>query len=156
MRSHNNGYNYIFVVPAILVLTMTFAKACQNEVSKEEIPCDFYFNSWEATKQNQGATGQYWYLAENEALIFLTTEEAGLHEVGHFVDMERDYPSESKLFQDAVYEYLFNLQVKDDKLHHYIFVAYSDGRLDDTFAQLYMYALIGAHPLPTIFEEFFE
>ena len=116
--------------------------------------CEIYFNSWEIAKRDQGATGQYWYLAENEALIFIMDEASALHEVGHFVDMEKGYPSQDVAFQNAVDEYVNNPPTDvQDELHHYLFVALQDELYDEAYAQLYMWNIL--HELPIEFEEFY-
>lgn len=147
-----------------LILLLVFLVSCVPVAeASTDIPtletqsmnCDVYFNSWEIAKRDQVATGQYWYLAKNEAMVFLTTEEAGLHEIGHFVDMERGYPSQNEAFRNVVHEYVYNPPANvQDELHHYLFVVIEQSMYDDAYAQLYMWNIL--YDLPIEFEEFFK
>ncbi len=153
----------------LLLLLVSFAPVAPTETTrvvyieitstpeptpKITVGCEFYFNSWETAKKNQGASGMHFWLGD-ESLIFAITEESALHEVGHLVDVRNGYLSQDEAFRDTVYEYVYSPPVDvQDELHHYLFVALESGFYDEALAQLYMWNIL--YELPKEFEEFFK
>lgn len=117
------------------------------------VGCEYYFKTWKSFKET-GTTGLNFKLGDNEALIFFTTEEAGLHEVGHFVDYSNNDISSTPEFITAVKTYLAS-NAKDENLYDFIFSQYIKNEYNEVFAILYMYNFIGDYPLPEVFEEFY-
>ena len=136
--------------PEIIYVEVTSTPEPTPEI--QPVGCEYYFDSWEIAKNAiPPASGQYWYLAENEALIFIKDEISALHEVGHFVDMERGYPSQSLEFREAVVEYL-----STDREPYWIINYYHEQeQFDEIYAHLYMVSLLFQDELPEIFEEFY-
>ncbi len=145
-------YVEITSAPEIVYVEIT---STPEPTPKITVGCEFYFNTWETAKKNQGANGMHFWLG-NESLIFATTEESALHEVGHLVDVRNGYSSQDEAFQDAVYEYVYSPPIDvQDELHHYLYVMIAEyGDLyDEAYAQLYMWNIL--YELPHEFEEFY-
>ena len=140
------------VAPEIIYVEITTTPEPTSEVQLASP--EFYFNSWEVAKQDQ-ATGMYFLLGE-DVLIFASDVKSALHEVGHFDDKSRDYPSYSVAFQITVDEYINNPPADvQNELHHYLYVVIVErGRMyDDAYAQLYMWNIL--YDLPDVFEVFY-
>lgn len=135
--------------PEIIYVVVTATPEPTPEIQSTN--CEYYFNTWENYKEI-GATGLSFKLNENEALIFILSESAGLHEVGHFVDFSSGRISDTPEFKTAVESYLESTP-EDAEL--YALILRYENSLDEVFASLYSYNLIGDYPLPKIFEEFF-
>ena len=143
-------------MPAPEIIYVVITTTPEPTPTEQQVSPEFYFNSWEIAKDSTPpASGQFWYLGEHEYMLFATDEESGLHELGHLVDSEREYPSNSIELQNAIYEYLFNTDIPESELelHHYLFVAYSDGLFGDAFAELYMWNIL--YELPKGFIDFY-
>ncbi|KKK88543.1 hypothetical protein LCGC14_2742130, partial [marine sediment metagenome] len=118
--------------------------------------CIKYFNYWEKAKEQLGALGMFIVLENGEFLTFFTHEKAALHEVGHFVDLEKGGVSMSDEFHLSVDEYLFNSVIEDERLYNRILGFYEGYQYHQIYADLYAYNFIGEFPLPKMFEGFFK
>lgn len=117
----------------------------------EQIKCaGFYFYSWELAKEDQGALGMFFILPDNDYLIFAKGEAVALHEVGHLVDIERGYPSQSPEFEAAVIEYLGHCTEQPCWRINYF---YEQGQLDEVYAEFYMWDIL--YTIPLEFEVFY-
>ena len=130
----------------LLVILCLFLMACAKE--PEPHRCVNIFEQWKMHKDT-GNTGAFFPLNKNEGLFFILNSEVALHEVGHYVDMKRGFPSSTPSFQDAIDEYLASPGSKDAKLLEEI-----EQGTSEIYAELYRYSLVD--DLPTMFEEFFD
>ena len=112
--------------------------------------CDYVFNSWENEKA-RGNEGLYFRIGEKEALIFVMDFDIGLHELCHFDDMEKDYPSQTQAFKDAVDEFL---TIPSDLQETFDFWLEIGLGMNDIYAELCKMNLLDE--VPTIFRQFFD
>lgn len=127
-----------------LTILCLFLVACTQ--TPEPHRCVNIWDQWEIQKA-AGNTGLYFPIGEKEGLFFIKNSDVGLHELCHFVDQERDFPSETQMFQDAINEYLAS-DPEDAKLLEEI----SQGTAE-IYAELCRYSLVGE--LPDVFKPFF-
>lgn len=116
-------------------------------VSSGDMSPEFYFNSWEAN----GVDGMFFVLPGGDYLIFAKGEGAAFHELGHLADAERDYPSQSPEFEEAVVFYLS--KYTDEQPYWRINHLYQQGDMAEIFAELYVWDIL--REVPEIFEEFY-
>ena len=145
----------------LLLLSFVFLAACASpapeiiyvEITTTPEPTpevqlaspEFYFNSWEAS----GADGMFFPI-DDYYLVFAKNEGAALHEVGHLVDAERDYPSQSPEFEDAVVLYLESCTENPCwRINH----LYEKREFDQIFAELYVWDIL--REVPQEFEAFY-
>lgn len=141
------------IILLCLLLSVSATQLPSPELPHEPM-CDYLFNSWENEKA-LGSEGLFFRIGEKEGLIFVMDTEIGLHELCHFVDMERDYQSQTQTFKDAVNEYLADPDPKDPKLQNRFIYWLDIGiGLNDIYAELCKVSLIGE--LPDVFEQFFN
>lgn len=139
----------LIVLSFIVLLGCTVAPPVTPTLPHEPM-CDYLFNSWEQAKA-LGNEGLYFRIGEKEALIFVMDSEVGLHELCHFIDMERDYTSQTQAFKDAVYEFLTAPSDLQETFDFWLEIGLG---MDDVYAELCKISLTGE--LPPIFEEFFD
>ncbi len=99
------------------------------------------------------------------SLILCITEDACLHEVGHWVDKDLERPSRSEEFTQVIDELILNCSYK---LLEHCWMAifpgvYGNDFTDDgwggyseLYAAIYSYDLLYDTPIPTVLEEFYK
>ncbi len=116
-------------------------------VSSGDMTPEYYFSSWKASN----VPGMFFPI-DDYYLIFAKGEGAALHEVGHIRNIEEGYTSETPEFEAAVILYLDTADITDGlgwQINNY----YRQGRLDDVYAELYMWDIL--YSIPHEFEEFY-
>ena len=113
--------------------------------------CEYYFNTWEAVKENQGALGAFFVLPDGDYLIFAKGEAVALHEVVHIANLERGYPSQTPEFEAAVVAYLD--RCTEEQICWRVGYYYDQGQLDEVYAELYMWSVL--YTIPQEFKVFY-
>jgi len=143
-------------MPKVIYIEVTSTSRPTLSYSPKPPDPEYYFETWEEVKIQDGALGIFFLLENGEGLIFFTREKSALHEIGHFVDVEKGRPSMSDAFHSAVDEYLFDSVIADDYLYNRLLPMYEGYEYHQIYAELYMYNFIGEFPLPEMFEDFFR
>ena len=135
-----------------------FLISCASQPLPPEPMCEYMFQEWERTKGTT-VTGLFFPINKREGVFFVRSEISAFHELGHFDDMLKDFPSQTKEFKKAVKQYLKETDPIDPELQTWL-----DYRLNqfegikkwgEVYAELYSYNLIGQYELPAIFRPFF-
>ena len=144
----------IIILLALFLMQTLPVQAEEDEPEQISVSCEFYFNSWEASKEAYDATGIFFWLGD-EALIFAKNELSALHEVGHLVDIQRGISMTAE-FQSAVDSYLGEEWDGEDMVYYRLsFLFYQGGGYGEVYAELYMMNIV-SDSKPTIFNQFYR
>lgn len=129
--------------PEIVYVVVTATPEARTYLTNPE----FYFASWEVSKEKLGATGMYFKLGEGEYLIFAEGEAPALHEVGH-IRYDRE---DTTGFEEAVIEYL--REYTEEQPYWRVNHLYEQGDLEEIYAELYVWNVL--YELPREFIDFY-